>query len=243
MAISRPHGCSAPTRVLRAAAACALLAALSVPATAGAQEGPSAPAMPPDPNATRLFFGPTGRSLPAGGGYAGVYGLFLPFVQVGITDRVSIGGGLPLLFPGPGVFWITPKVQIVRAARVEASAGVVHIANLDRADSALGVAYGVATTGSDARSFTVGAGWGYARADGHRSEGMLVLVAAERRISRRTKLITESYLTTDMPILMGGVRLIGERFSADLALMAFADRHDPLVAPMVNVVCSFGRER
>ena len=35
-----------------------------------------------DPNPTRLFFGPTARSLKPGTGYVGVYEIVLPFVQV-----------------------------------------------------------------------------------------------------------------------------------------------------------------
>ena len=71
---------------------------------------------PADPNQTRLFFGPTGRSLKRGQTYLGVYEFGLPFVQVGITDRISVGGGTPLFF-GEGEssrpFWITPKVQLI----------------------------------------------------------------------------------------------------------------------------------
>ena len=53
---------------------------------------------PADPNNTRLFFGPTGRALPRGQVYLGMYEFVMPFVQVGITDRFSIGGGTPLVF-------------------------------------------------------------------------------------------------------------------------------------------------
>ena len=51
-----------------------------------------------DPNVTRLFFGPTGRSLKKGQTYLGVYEFLMPFVQYGITDRISIGGGTPFVF-------------------------------------------------------------------------------------------------------------------------------------------------
>jgi hypothetical protein len=53
--------------------------------------------LPPDPNATRLFFAPTGRSLKRGQVYLGVYEFLMPFVQVGVTDRFSVGGGTPLV--------------------------------------------------------------------------------------------------------------------------------------------------
>ena len=41
-----------------------------------------------DPNPTRLFFGPTGRPLKRGDVYLGVYEIFIPFVQVGLTGRL-----------------------------------------------------------------------------------------------------------------------------------------------------------
>jgi len=46
-----------------------------------------------DPNPTRLFFGPTARALKQGAAYVGVYEILLPFVQIGITDRISVGAG------------------------------------------------------------------------------------------------------------------------------------------------------
>ena len=64
-----------------------------------------------DPNPTRLFFGPTGRSLKKGEVYFGVYEVLLPFVQVGITDRLSIGAGTPLLFGDfERPYWFTAEI-------------------------------------------------------------------------------------------------------------------------------------
>ena len=80
--------------------------------------------VPADPNATRLFFGPTGRSLARGQTYLGVYEFLMPFVQVGITDRLSIGGGTPLVFgfdDSDRPFWLTPKLQLISTARVRRS--------------------------------------------------------------------------------------------------------------------------
>ena len=85
-----------------------------------------------DPNPTRLFFGPTARSLKQGAAYAGVYEIVLPFVQVGLTDRISVGAGTPLIF-GDGSahpFWITPKVQVYSGAGAQVSVGVMHFLNV-----------------------------------------------------------------------------------------------------------------
>ena len=72
-----------------------------------------------DPNLTRLFFAPTGRSLKKGEAYFGVYELFLPFVQVGVTDRFSIGAGTPLVFGNDfeRPVWITPSSRSSSAGR------------------------------------------------------------------------------------------------------------------------------
>ena len=92
-------------------------------ASATASAGPSGDKWaewPDDPNPTRLLVGPTARSLDQGQVYLDSFGISLPFVQVGITNRVSMGAGAPLLFPGvtPGdVFWLTPKVQVFRESR------------------------------------------------------------------------------------------------------------------------------
>ena len=78
-------------------------------------------------------------------------GILLPFVQVGITDRVSVGGGTPLVFASDSSHpvWFTPKVQVYRGRNVQAAVGVMHFLNLED-DGGLGIAYGVTTTiGSD----------------------------------------------------------------------------------------------
>ena len=68
-----------------------------------------------DPNPTRLFFAPTGRSLKKGEAYFGVYEVILPFIQVGITDRISIGAGTPLIFGDlERPFWVTPKINLLQ---------------------------------------------------------------------------------------------------------------------------------
>jgi hypothetical protein len=194
--------------------------------------------LPPDPNATRLFFTPTGRSLRRGQVYLGVYEFVMPFVQVGVTDRFSIGGGTPLIF---GIeewdrpFWITPKLQILDHAGTQVAVGVLHAFDSDGDGG--GIAYGVITRGSDVKSFTAGAGVAYAN-DGGRA-GVLML-GGEARISRSVKAITENYIWKGgHGVASGGVRFFGERVSADLAL-AFPIGADGLYAfPVINFVYVF----
>lgn len=196
---------------------------------------------PADPNATRLLFAPTGRALKRGDGYFGLYEFMMPFVQVGLTDRISIGGGTPLVFgfdESERPFWVTPKVQIVNGRRVQAAAGVMHIVAPEV--GSLGIAYGVVTTGRPDASLTVGVGAGYRRYEGDNGATAIVMIGGERGLRRGIKFITENYLWTGGDgILSGGIRFFGDRLSADVALFAPIGMDDVIVLPMVNVVWTF----
>jgi hypothetical protein len=194
---------------------------------------------PADPNRTRLFFGPTARALPRGRGYLGVYELVVPFVQVGVTDRVTVGGGTPLVFGDGGdsrPFWLTPKVQLVRGDRTQVAAGVMHFVFTGDED-AVGIAYGVVTHGTSDASVTAGFGYGYASSERGSWIGM---VGGDKRVGRGVKLLAEGYVWQEGEgILMGGVRLFGSRLSADLGLATFLGGNDSFVFPIVNVVWTF----
>jgi hypothetical protein len=194
-----------------------------------------------DPNPTRLFFGPTARSLKQGAGYVGVYEILLPFVQVGITDRISFGAGTPLLF-GDGSahpFWITPKVQVYSGASAQVSVGVMHFLNVG--DGGLGIAYVVATKGSTDSAVTGGVGYAYDRSYDNKNDAPVAMIGGEHRISRGVKFMTENYILSGAGILTGGVRWMGERFSADFAMVVPIDGDSTIAFPLVNVVYSFSR--
>ncbi|MCC7043850.1 MAG: hypothetical protein IT183_08305 [Acidobacteria bacterium] len=218
---------------------------------------------PYDANATRLMFSPTGRSLRKGQGYVGVYEFVLPFVQVGITDRLSFGVGTPLLFVGDDTsrpVWVTPKYQFYRGSRVTAAAGVMHF-HVFGEDARVGLAYGVATIGSDDNAWTVGSGWAYSRYYENQygpgcwtvpyqpceptrvaqTEGSpVVMVGGERRLSRRVKFLSENYVFQGGGIASFGVRFLGERLSADLGAAIPLGLDEVIVVPVVNFVWTFG---
>jgi len=194
-----------------------------------------------DPNPTRLFFGPTARALKQGAAYVGVYEIVLPFVQVGITDRISFGAGTPLVF-GDGSahpFWITPKIQIYSGTAAQLSAGVMHFLNVG--DGNLGIAYVVATKGSADSAVTGGIGYAYDRTYDNKEDAPVVMIGGEHRVSRGVKLLTENYVFNGGAIVSGGVRWMGERFSADFAMVVPTDGGTTVAFPLVNVVYSFSR--
>ena len=195
---------------------------------------------PEDPNRTRLFFGPTARSLPRGRGYLGVYELFMPFVQVGVTDRITLGGGTPLVFGEGGdsrPFWFTPKVQFLRGERTQLAAGVMHFV-FTGDDDPVGIGYGVVTHGTPDASLTVGFGYGYSSSD---QGTWIAMVGGDMRLARNVKLLGEGYVwQAGEGIVMGGVRFFGSRLSADLGLVTMVGGGgDTFVFPIVNVVWTF----
>ncbi len=196
-----------------------------------------------DPNPTRLFFAPTGRAIPRGEGYVGVYEILLPFVQVGLTDRISMGFGTPLIF-GQGSahpFWITPKVQVLSIESMQAAVGVMHFLNVG--DGNLGIAYAVVTRGSADTALTVGAGYAYDRSYDRSNGAPMLMVGAEHRVSRGLKLVTENYVFSGGGIASGGIRWIREHLAVDFAIVVPSDGDTLIAFPLVNVVWTFARPR
>lgn len=200
-----------------------------------------------DPNRTRLFFSPTGRSLPSGGGYFGVYELFVPFVTVGLTDRLLLAGGSPfylgmLTGEAPPVYF-GPKVQVVDAPSFDGAVGGLTVILPEDGDGSLfGVVYGVGTVGSADHALTGGVGWGYVEDDF--SSRPAVVLGGETRVSSSLKLITENVFVPGESgaILSAGVRFFGERLSADAGLIGVAGDGGECCFPMVNFVYNFGRQ-
>jgi hypothetical protein len=171
--------------------------------------------------------------------YVGVFEFIMPFVQVGLTDRLSIGGGTPLVF-GIGddfdrPFWVTPKLQILSREQAQVSMGAFHV--FDTAGHGGGIAYGVGTFGRHDASVTVGAGLTYA---GFEDGSGILMVGGERQISRSMKLLTENYVWSGGEGLgSAGIRFFGERLSADVGV-AFPIGTGSLFAfPVVNFLYVF----
>src|SRR5688572_2273410 len=88
---------------------------LAAPAAMRAADCPPCPSPAPgrDPNYARLLFAPTARPLARGEGTFSDYELVFPGVAFGITDNISLAGGLSVI-PGLGigeqVFYVAPKI-------------------------------------------------------------------------------------------------------------------------------------
>ena len=172
-----------------------------------------------DPNTSRLFFAPTGRTLPRGSGYFADYYLFFPMVGVGIADRFMLAGGMSIV-PGASsqLLYIAPKIGVVRSPNLNVALGGLYVTVPGEAGYA-GAAYGVATFGSEDNAVTVVAGYPFANGNRPREPGFMV--GAETRILREGKLMVEAWKLpgiSEVPVIVG-FRFFGRRLSTDFGLL------------------------
>jgi len=192
----------------------------------------------PNPNSTRLFFAPSAQMLKQGEGYFSDYELFFPGIAYGLTDNVTIGGGVSL-FPAAAedqVYYLTPKVGFSVADNVHLAAGVLF-AGMKGGTG--GIYYGVGTFGDVNASVTLGGGYGFA---GGKIEAKPVgMIGGELRVSRRIGIVTENYLlpVSDNNFLYSfGLRFMGEKLTTDLALVNVSGS-DVIGVPYVDFVFRF----
>ena len=192
-----------------------------------------------DPGGTRLFFTATRRSLSRGESYIGTYVVVLPFAAIGLTDRVTIAAGAPVLFGEFEPFYLAPKLQILRRPTLQAALGTLAFL-FD--DELVGIAYGVSTFGNADNALSAGLGFFCSGEDVENEPA--AMLGGEVRVSRRIKLITENYL---LPEAVGmacseRVRLVGDRFSAEVGVAAGGSEDElDCCLPLLNVSYTFGR--
>lgn len=194
----------------------------------------------PNPNQTRLVFAPTGRMLKHGEGYFTDFWIFFPAFAVGVTDQVTLGGGMTI-FPGAGLsdqmYFFTPKIGIVKADQFNAAIGALALSLPGFFDSSTrtsaGVLYGVGTWGGSDHSLTGGVGYGYV--DDRLADSPVMMVGGETRISPRLSLVSENYIFPgDTGLLSLGVRFMGRDITVDLSLMRPASTTDSVTIPLVG---------
>jgi hypothetical protein len=184
-----------------------------------------------NPNQTRMYIGPTGRMLKKRSGYFTDFWLFFPAAAYGITDNITIGGGMSL-FPGVDfdeqLYYLTPKIGIEAAERLSLAVSGLIIFIPDWSDevidepSTLGAILGVGTYGTEDKSVTFGLGYGYI--DDDFADKPVVTIGGEYRFARRISFVTENWVipNVDPPLLSYGVRFFGEDIAVDLAFLNVA---------------------
>lgn len=146
-----------------------------------------------NPNATRYFFAPSAIPLKKKEGYFQNAYLLANSVNVGVTDNITIGGGVVI----PLLFYVTPKISFKVADKFYLGGGVLFTESFIK-DFGLsaGIGYGLATYGTYEYNATIGVGYGYAKFNKqYRSTPMpIITINSMARISKKMALVTENWL-------------------------------------------------
>ena len=173
-----------------------------------------------DPNHTRLFFAPTARALKSGQGYFSAYEIFFPFVAIGVTDFISLAGGVSLFpFTTNQLVYFAPKVRFLHLQNFDLAGGLLYM-NVPGSDfEGAGLVYSVATYGTPRLGITLGLAYGFS-GEGVSNEPVF-MIGGEYQISNNVKFITENWFPPEAngALLSLGIRFFGEHLAADFALV------------------------
>jgi len=173
-----------------------------------------------DPNRTRLFFAPTGRSLKYGESYISAYQLFFPFIAFGLTNYFILAGGISII-PGMDnqIFYVAPKAAIINNKNFSVSSGVLYIGSTANATYRYGIIYGVSSY--DFNNASISGGFGYGFSGNKINKKPVIMIGVEAKVSNSIKLISENWLPidADISLISFGVRFFGEKLAADLGFI------------------------
>lgn len=192
----------------------------------GALQAQGAPARPDfDPAGTRLFFTPTGRTLPAHSVVLNDYFGIFPFVSWGVTDRVMVSGGVSLIPAATTqLLYASGSVGLVRTSRWHVAVGGTYtrIAGVKGNGS---VIYGSGTWGGENAALTLGAGYPFL--NGSSPDTPVWLAGGEARVTRGLKLLGEAWKipgSEEVPVIFG-VRFLGGKLSVDVGWLTLTGAH------------------
>ncbi|MEL6195141.1 MAG: hypothetical protein AAFR66_23990 [Bacteroidota bacterium] len=172
---------------------------------------------------TRYLFGTNALGLKKGEGYyQNTWVLFNQF-SYGITDNISVGGGLVPLFLFNGTstpVWGTVKLSFpVASESFHLSAGSLFGTIPGEDVGVFGLFFGQATIGNEKKNLTVGLGYGFA--DGEVGNTPTITLGAALPLGRKASFITENYVFPgEAGLVSGGVRFYLRGATLDAALVS-----------------------
>lgn len=212
----------------------------------------AAPARGDDPNDSRLMLAPTGRPLRKGDGYFSDHSVLFPGFGYGLTDWLSIGGGVSVV-PGVGLdeqlFYLSPQVGTRISERFALAGGALLAGSGDFKAALL---YGVGTFGGPGASLTLGLGVGGARDGSHKpfrwTDRPILLLGGTARLSNRLALVSENWILVGEPLSRQPIglalRFLGDRLSADVGFVFLGELLDQgLPLPWLSISYHFGPSR
>lgn len=202
-----------------------------------------------NPHASRYLIGPSAFNLKKGEGYYQNTWIFLNSFNVGITNHISVGGGLEFLSTFGSltqgafqpIFFLTPKASFQVSERFHAGAGILYI-HVPGNEANGGICYGMATYGNTNNNVTAGFGWFFS--DFSFNSRPVITLSGMKRISRKVGLISENWIIPTngyTGLFSYGIRFFGEKMAVDLAFINNRDIFDFLFIgiPYVDFVVKF----
>ncbi|MGC8803703.1 MAG: hypothetical protein ACP5PS_08035, partial [Bacteroidales bacterium] len=202
-----------------------------------------------NPHSSRYLIGPSAFNLKKGEGYYQNTWIFLNSFNVGLTNHISIGGGLEFLSTFGSltqgdfrpIFFLTPKVSFQVSERFHAGGGILYI-HVPNNDANGGICYGMATYGNTNSNITAGLGWFFS--DFSFNSRPVATLSGMKRISRKVGLVSENWIVPFngyTGIFSYGIRFFGEKIAVDLAFINNRDIFEFLFIgiPYVDFVVKF----
>jgi hypothetical protein len=191
-----------------------------------------------NPHDTRYFFGPTGIPIKKGKGYYQNIMVTTNFVNYGITENISIGGGFEFSSTvlGSPIWFLTPKIGFDISENVHVGGGFI-MAGIAAEGSAT-LAYGVFTLGHSESNVSLGAGYGII--SGELSEYPTIMISGTHRVSKGIALLSENYLMPNGIFGIHGIRILSKKNSFDIGAIVIPEIADFIPAlPYVGYVRVF----
>lgn len=196
----------------------------------------------PNPQDTRYFFAPSARPLEKGELYYQNLMLVGNFVNYGVTDNFSIGGGVEFIstFLGNPIWFLTPKLGFPIGEDWHVGAGV--FAGGLGVEGMFGLTYGVVTYGNIDNNISFGAG---AATDFQNFffDVPVYTISGTVRLSNSISLLSENYI---LPGFGGstffgieGIRVMSEKNAFDIGLIVFPELLATIPLPYVGYSRSF----
>lgn len=145
-----------------------------------------------NPNATRYFFAPSAIPLRKKEGYFQNAYLLANSANVGITNNLTLGGGVVI----PLLFYVTPKLSYKISKHLHAGVGLIYAQSfISSINLGAGIGYGLVTVGNAEHNLTIGAGYGYARSDNAYKETPMPVMTFNgmTRLGKKVSLVTENW--------------------------------------------------
>lgn len=201
-----------------------------------------------NPQSTRYLFSTNAFGLRKGEGYYQNTWVFFNNVNFGITDNVSLGGGMvPTFLFGTGSFpvWLMPKLSIpVAKESLNIAAGGLF-GGIIGENTGLGLVYGTATVGNRDNNLSFGIGYGYA--DGSWADIPLININGMYRFSKNMFFISENYFVTSdgetLGLISAALRWAPKNFSVDFGLVRPTDLGGEFIGvPWLGVAIPLGKQ-